>query len=207
MDNLQGKNRFFCLNIRDCLGSGPDQVIGEVDLKEILSDFSSPKNIDVESFLREKAVEFTKKQQSVTFLVFASSTMDLAGYFSITVKPVMIFANGLSNTAKRKLDRISKYNEKDNTYTVAAYLIAQFGKNYSESVTCPITGDELMDFAIGKLCDIQYELGGLFVYLECEDVEALLSFYQKKHGFRIFGERMTEGVENSHKLIQLMNFL
>lgn len=28
MDNLQGKNRFFCLNIRDCLGSGPDQVIG-----------------------------------------------------------------------------------------------------------------------------------------------------------------------------------
>ena len=41
----------------------------------------------------------------------------------------------------------------------------------------------------------------------CEDIEALLSFYQKKYGFRIFGECMTEGVENSHKLIQLMNFL
>lgn len=64
-----------------------------------------------------------------------------------------------------------------------------------------------MDFAIGKLCDIQYELGGLLVYLECEDIEALLSFYQKKNGFRIFGERMTEGLENPHKLIQLMNFL
>ena len=60
-----------------------------------------------------------------------------------------------------------------------------------------------MDFAIGKLCDIQYELGGLFVYLEC----GTAVLYQKKHGFRIFVERMTEGVENSHKLIQLMNFL
>lgn len=207
MVNQQEKDRFFCLNIRDCLSSDSEPVIGESDLREILSDFSSPMNKDVEAFLKEKAIEFAKKHQSVTYLVFSSSTLDLAGYFSITVKPVIVDAANLSNTARRKLDRVSKYNDKNKSYTVAAYLIAQFGRNYSDTVTCPITGTDLMDYAIDKLYDIQYALGGLMVYLECEDKEALLDFYQKKKGFRIFGERNPEGAEGPERLLQLMSFL
>lgn len=207
MANQQEKDRFFCLNIRDCFSPGSEPVIGESDLREILSDFSSPMNRDVEAFLKENAIEFAKKHQSVTYLVFSSSTLDLVGYFSITVKPVIVDAANLSNTARRKLDRISKYNDKSNSYTVAAYLIAQFGRNYNDAVTCPITGTELMDYAISKLYDIQYALGGMMVYLECEDKEALLNFYQKKNGFRIFGERSLGGADEPERLLQLMNFL
>lgn len=207
MDNLQEKKRFFCVNIRDCLTSGQDQLIGENELQEILSDFSSPKNRDVERFLKEKAIEFTKKQKSITYLVFSLKKVELAGYFSITVRPVVVEAAGLSNTMKRKLDRISQYDEETMTYTVAAYLIAQFGRNYSNKVTCPITGVELMDNALVVLRGIQHQLGGIMVYLECEDKEALLNFYQNKKGFRLFGERMTKGQDEPHKLLQLMNFL
>lgn len=39
-----------------------------------------------------------------------------------------------------------------------------------------------MDYAIDKLYNIPYALGGLMVYLEREDKEALLNFYQKKKG-------------------------
>lgn len=148
MDNSQEKKRFFCVNIRDCLTSEQGQLIGENELQEILSDFSSPKNQDVERFLKERAIDFTKKQQSITYLVFLLDKVELAGYFSITVRPVVIEAAGLSNAVKRKLDRISQYDGETMTYTVAAYLIAQIGKNYSNKVTCPITGVELMDNAL-----------------------------------------------------------
>ncbi len=207
MADLRKKDQFFCMNIRDCLVSDPEQIIGENELIKILSDFSSPKNKDIEFFLKERAIEFAKKNQSVTYLVFAHDTLDFVGYFSITVRPVIVNSNGLSKSTKKKLDRVGKCDEETGDYTVAAYLIAQFGRNYSESVTHPITGVELMDYAIEMLSEIQYALGGMMVYLECEEIEALLEFYEKKNGFRIFGERFTENQQDPHKLIQLMNFL
>lgn len=70
MDRKQPKEQFVCFNIRDYLNPEETGGIGENDLEEILSDFSSPKNSDVEAFLKRNAVEFTKKNQSVTYLVF-----------------------------------------------------------------------------------------------------------------------------------------
>lgn len=35
-------------------------MVGENGLKRILSDFFSPKNQDVESFLKKRSIEFTK---------------------------------------------------------------------------------------------------------------------------------------------------
>ena len=65
-----------------------------------------------------------------------------------------------------------------------------------------------MNFALRTLKDIQYRLGGLMVYLECEEKEVLLAFYEKKNQFRRFAERMTENEQGEpHKLVQLMNFL
>ena len=49
-----------------------------------------------------------------------------------------------------------------------------------------------MNFAVNTLHDIQRQLGGLMVYLECEEKEPLLKFYQEQNGFRHFGERLTE---------------
>lgn len=47
------------------------------------------------------------------------------------------------------------------------------------------------------------------VYLECEEKEPLIRFYQEQNGFRLFGERMTDGEQDGegHKLLQLLNFL
>lgn len=207
MANIEKKQSYFCVNIRSCLEANPNQIIGENELQKILSDFSSPKNQDVENFLKNNAIDFSKKHQSVIYLVFSTEEVEMAGYFTITMKPVTINAQGLSNTAKKRLDRFSKYDEKTDTYVVAAYLIAQFGKNNNEHIAHPIQGTKLMDCAVEKLSEIQYQLGGLLVYLECENQEKLLDFYQNKNGFRLFGERITEGTKEPHRLLQLMNFL
>ena len=84
MDKMPSEEQFICVNIRDFLNPEETGGIGENDLEKILSDFSSPKNSDVESFLKKNAIEFTKKNQSVTYLVFSLEDMCLAGYFAIT---------------------------------------------------------------------------------------------------------------------------
>ena len=209
MDRIPSEEQFVCVNIRDFLNPEETGGIGEDDLEKILSDFSSPKNSDVESFLKKNAIEFTKKNQSVTYLVFSLEDMCLVGYFSITMKPVTVNAEGMSNSVKRKLSRLSNLDQSTGSYTVAAYLIAQLGRNYNEEVKYPITGKMLMNFAINTLNEIQRQLGGLMVYLECEEKEPLLRFYQEQNGFRLFGERMTDEEKEgqSHKLLQLLNFL
>ncbi len=209
MDRMPSEEQFVCVNIRDFLNPEETGGIGEDDLEKILSDFSSPKNSDVESFLKKNAIEFTKKNQSVTYLVFSLEDMCLVGYFSITMKPVTVNAEGMSNSVKRKLSRLSNLDQSTGSYTVAAYLIAQLGRNYNEEVKYPITGKMLMNFAINTLNEIQRQLGGLMVYLECEEKEPLLRFYQEQNGFRLFGERMTDEEKEgqSHKLLQLLNFL
>ncbi len=209
MDRKLPEEQFVCFNIREYLNPEEAGGIGENDLEKILSDFSSPKNSDAESFLKRNAVEFTKKNQSVTYLVFSLKDMCLVGYFSITMKPVTVNVRGMSNSVKRKLSRLSRLDQNTDSYTVSAYLIAQLGRNYSEEVKFPITGKMLMNFVIDTLHEIQRQLGGIMVYLECEEKESLIRFYRDQNGFRIFGERMTEEVEKgeSHKLLQLLNFL
>lgn len=127
----------------------------------------------------------------------------------MTMKPVTIQADGMSNSVKRKLSRLSHYDERDAGYHIAAYLIAQLGRNFNPKVTHPITGKRLMTLALQTLNEIQYSLGGLVVYLECEEKEKLLRFYQEQNHFKRFAERTTESVGETepHRLVQLMSFL
>ena len=207
MDNIQ--DAFFCINIREFFHPEETYGIGENDLQKILSDFFSPKNRDVERFLKKNAIEFTKKHQSVTYLVISKDEMSLVGYFSLAVKSIKISAKDISNRAKKKLERIGRLDKKENCYTIAAYLIAQLGKNYNENLRKRITGTELLDIAICTLQEIRYALGGMMVYLECEENEFLLNFYEKKNGFYSFSERYVDDDDEMepHKLIRLMQFL
>ena len=53
------------LNIREYLAATENGRFGEEELKELLSEFSCSKNADVERFLKEQAIEFTKKNLSL----------------------------------------------------------------------------------------------------------------------------------------------
>lgn len=81
-------------------------------LNRVLSGFSCPKNPDVEQFLKKSAVEFAKKNQSVTYLVFSVEGKELLGYFTLAIKPLTVRGETVSNTTKRKLLRISELDEK-----------------------------------------------------------------------------------------------
>ena len=141
-------DKFTVINIRDCLQENNDIKIGEDELLEILSDFFCPKNPDVEKFLKRQSIEFVKKNQSVTYLVFSNKDAVLVGYFTLKIKPISVCADKFSNNTKRKLLRISELNEEKQTYHMAAYLIAQLGKNFADDAIGKITGKQLLEIAM-----------------------------------------------------------
>ena len=73
--------KFFIANLREYLDENKSVYIEKDKLYNLLSSFHCPLNPDVEHFLRNNAVKFTKKDQSITYLVFSNE--HLVGYFSL----------------------------------------------------------------------------------------------------------------------------
>ena len=200
-------SNYTVVNIRKYLAL--DKDIGESMLSNIFSNFSCPKNLDVESFLKNNSIEFAKKNQSVTYFVFTNDDKKLVGYFCIALKSLTINSKPIdfkpiSNNDKRKLERISELNEETQTYTVPAFLIGQIGKNYTNGLNNKITGTNLLNLAWSTIQDIKYKCGGVVAFLETDNNEKLLKFYQD-YGFKIFDTRKSKSKTNeSHDLIQLL---
>lgn len=199
-------NKFSVINIRRYLNSD-NPKLGESRLLQVLSGFSCPKNPDVERFLKNSSIEFTKKNQSVTYLVFDVNSMELVGYFTIALKPLTVRGETVSNTVKKKLTRVSELDKQSQSYTMSAYLIAQLGKNFTGGAEKKITGAELLELAWDVVEKMQYMGGGMVTFLEAEKSEKLLSFYQANR-FQKFDTRQTVSNEaEPHELVQLLRLL
>lgn len=203
---MQEMSKYTVFNIREYLNA-ENPELGENELSQVLSEFSCSMNPDVERFIKKQSIEFAKKQQSVTYLIFSTEDAELLGYFAITIKPITVNAEPFSNTTKRKLARVSELNGQNGTYSLAAYLIAQIGKNYHNQANERITGRELLGLAIKQIKQLQYLAGGMVVFLESNNEEKLLSFYHD-NGFQQFDSRLTESANRDpHELIQLLKIL
>jgi hypothetical protein len=185
-----------------------EQAIGEDGARGILSNFSCPLNPDVECFLKQKAMLFSHQGWSQTHLVFTSfrGRPVLAGYFTLANKFIAIPSKKLSASTKKKLAKYSTYDDNIRAYCLAIPLLAQLGKNYTNGYNSLISGDELMELAFKKINHIQYNLGGRFVYLECEDKPKLIQFYSA-HGFVEFDRRLLDPDEtglSGNYLVQML---
>ena len=187
------------------------EEIGEERTKELLSHFSSPLNEDVENFLKQKAIEFARQGISQTHLVMASyrDKPVLVGYFCLANKYITIQGNKLSSTLKRRVRKFAMWDPVAKAYCLSAPLIAQLGKNYAGGLNTLITGDELLKIACDKVSKIQLDLGGKFVYLECEDKPALIEFYSS-NGFCEFDNRKLDPDEtglSGEYLVQMIKYI
>ena len=200
------KDKYSVINIRKYLESD-DPRLGEEDLIQILSEFSCEKNPDVERFLKKSSIEFTKKNQSITYIVLSTDDGELLGYFTIALKPLTVRGETVSNTVKKKLLRISELDEETQTYTMSAYLIAQLGKNFTNGANEKITGAELLEAAWNKVGKIQYQAGGVVTFLEANDDAKLLSFYNDNKFVKFDIRQTTSKDQEPHELVQLLRLL
>ena len=175
-------NDVTVFNIREYLSAKGDKDLGEDELRQLLSEFFCDKNPDVERFLKEQSIEFTKKNQSVTYLVFSNEDASLVGYFEL--------------------------DEENVTYTLSAYLIAQLGKNFKDGANEKITGEQLLQAAVDTIKELQYMAGGMVIFLEADDNGKLMHFYEDENGFKRFDTKEVKaGTENEYILVQLLKIL
>jgi len=196
-------------NIRDMLAEDQEELV-----KAYIDMFSSAAkqedgsvkvlNPDIEKFLNTNAIQFAKMKTAVTYLVLDTDDGALLGYFALAHKPLEIPADGLTRKLKDKIKRFSSLDEKTNTYTVSAFLIGQFGKNYAVDNGRRLTGSDLMAFAMGQLQEAQDKVGGTIVYLDCEADAHLIRFYESQH-FTLFGERISD--TDGKRYLQYLTFV
>ena len=203
---MSGLSGYNLINLNDML-----KELGEDKLKIILSTYLCPYNQDIEYFLSDKAIEFSRQRIAATHLVFTSYKTKpvLIGYFTLANKYIFIPQKFLKSKTLRK--RIAKFGTPQETgYSLGTPLIAQLGKNYTNNYNTLITGDELLLLALNKVKQIQSDIGGKFVYLECEDVEKLTGFYSS-NGFINFGRRDLDQDEKGRikgtYLIQMLRYI
>lgn len=132
--------QFDTVNILDMIGA-----IGETKLEQCLSDFSCPINPEIEQFVINNAIEFAKKKISVTYFI-VNEFGKIAAVFTLAHKAVEIGNASLSNSKRKKISRYAVWDPQAESYTVSAFLIAQFGKNYAVDNGKGISGNEWMDY-------------------------------------------------------------
>ena len=163
---------------------------GENFVDRVTKSFSCRFNDEVDNFLKRNSLDFARRKVSVTELVFDNESQLCAGYFTLAVKPIQIPASALSSTQRKRIERFSKLDPLTDSYTVAAYLIAQFGKNFNTDGNV-ISGAELLAFAINHIRRAQDEVGGQIVFLEMEHGNSKLESFYGNCGFNKFAVRDT----------------
>lgn len=200
----------YLVNLKDLL-----LELGESEVRKILLRFDCVFNGDVNYFLHEKAIEFTKRGFSTTYLVFLPfrGEPELVGYFAIATKSIDFYKlSGFNSKYKNKITTYATYDRRLKKHTLPVYLIGQLGKNYSAvpEVLPLFSGEQLLRLACDRVKFIQSLSSGRFVYLECEDTPALVKFYES-NGFRVFDKRPLDKDENKHfknpYLVQLIRYL
>ena len=177
---------------------------GEGKIKHDLSSFSCPVAPKLENFIKHRAIDFSRRKISITYLVSDVSDDQILGYFALTHKALSIPNTRFSNTFRKKLERFAKLDPATGDYNTSAFPIAQLAKNFAVDNGTRITGRQFMSIVNDILVDIQHRIGGGIVYLDCEDIDTLKHFYENE-GFYSFGERFSP--EEDQQYIQYLRLL
>lgn len=185
------------------------EEIGEERTQEILADYSCPLNQDIEYFLKEKSILFSKQRIAQTHLVFAGYKEKpvLVGYYALAYKSVRIKSDKLNSAWRRRVRTFATYDEETRYFWASLPLIGQLGKNYTNEYNQLITGDELLKLACNRIEALQTEVGGKMAYLECEDSPGLVRFYEENGFFRFANRNMDKDeIGEKRYLVQMIKY-
>ncbi|WP_409525651.1 hypothetical protein [Nitrincola sp. MINF-07-Sa-05] len=96
----------------------------------------------------------------------------------MSFKELVLENTGLSKSKILKLDGISKNAER-----IRSFLIGQLGKNASVGGNA-ITLADILNEAYAVFAAAKELIGGRVIILECENIPALISYYER-HGFSL----------------------
>ena len=171
------------------------EIIGteeEIDYLQAIKNFTC-QDVEVETFLKTKALDFDQRNKSRTYLLIDGGNDNeivILGYYTLTMKSLP-FGAETSKSAKKKIDGFR--SDVDSTEAV---LIGQLGKNYNYKDK--INGKIIIDYALDDIYRTQNIIGGRITFLECQNSEKVIKFYQE-NGF-VF-------LQDSGEYLQMIRYL
>jgi len=166
---------------------------GKEETSKLFSDFTCPKNPDVEEFIRSpsKAIRFEESDQSRTYLILDDETGLILAYFSISFKELFLGGFDVPKNQIKKLDGMRKDVER-----IRVFLIGQLAKNYSVKNN-QLTLKNILEEVYAVIDQVRTLVGGRAIILECEDNARLIGLYLE-HGFKVLNT-----IEDTDQLITM----
>jgi len=158
-----------------------DELINEYDeeeIKSLLCCFSCPRNKDLQDFLCNSSIEFSKRNVSKTYLIINEDNLDILAYFSLAFTSIQSSDFEISKTLVSSMDGFNKHATE-----IKVHLIGQIGKNFAVENN-PINLGLILQETFTIIKQIRAMAGGRFAILECNNNPSLIALY-KKCGFKI----------------------
>jgi len=149
------------------------------DVDKLLDTFHCRRDLDLERFLKQDAIQFHKKHRSRTYLFLSDDCKKVLAYVTLGIKSMNIpEANALTNRVKKEMDVYKGVSQ--------SYLIGQLGK--SDGVEKGI-GPELIAFSLSVFEKSFRALGCRTVRVDCK--QELIKFYED-NGFILISPEKDE---------------
>ena len=148
-------------------------------LSDALNNFKCYKDIDIETFLNSKALEFIKRGLCSVYLIVNEQAFDkgyiqIEAYFTLSHKTLI--PEGIS---KNKIKTVSGFN---NTTSIHFVLIGQLGKYIQKTndniISSKITGKEILDYAFDIIRTASDLIPCRCVLVECKEDQKVQKVYK-----------------------------
>lgn len=149
------------------------QLGNEAEVSKVLCAFSCSKNKELETFIREKAIQLEKQHHTRTYLILKGNT--LQAFFALAIN--ILETSTLSKTLIKKLSS----NHNANTQYIPCFIIGQLGKNDDSN----IEGNEIIEIALSILLEIHNYLGTRFILLDSVNVPKVIKLYERHKFVRL----------------------
>lgn len=184
-----------CFSLNELL-----KIESESEIDTYISRFVCSKNAEIESYLKNNALEFNRKHQAISYLLF-DRDRNVIAYFALSVKPINIKIEQLSHNEMKKLLRITEIDINNDSLNPSAYLIAQIGKKDNSTINL----DTILKFVNYYINNAQNICGGVVEFLESENNDKLIALYQSR-GFKTFNIRKSKSGDE-RKLVQMYRLI
>jgi hypothetical protein len=163
-----------------------------------LQSFTCEKNQDVQDFLHDaaKSIRMQKKSVARTYMIIDSVNDEIAAYFAIAFKPIILEKD--HELSKSKVKKLPIHTDEEGTIEIIpTILIGQIGRadGYSKD---DIDLEDILDYIFGIINIVKAYIGGKVVLVEVNNEPKLVEHY-KKYGF--------EKIQESSDMSQLMQFV
>lgn len=162
--------------------------------KELLSTFQCALDIDIQNFLKEKAILYEQQNISRTYLLIDDSHAYLLAYYTIAIKEFQ-FDENLSRAKKKKYLGTSYEANKQ----CSAILIGQIGKNSAVPKKYQISGNDILLSIMDTISSIRELAGGRLLYVEAKPHPYLHMFYTSFH-FMLYHDEEGNVLHNANGL-------